>query len=138
MRRSIQSILTLARDERGIELVEMLAFTPLVFMVMLIAWQFILIGYTGLVAAAAARAGARAAVVLEDVNQAVSAASPDFDGRRSLSVSGGCSPYAGQPVTVRVELETPHVTFPFLGPLKVYPKVTGTATMRCEPPFDAP
>lgn len=128
----------LARDERGVELIEFLAFVPVTFLILLVAWQFILVGYTGIAAAGAAREGARAAVTLEDIDRAVTWGSPGFDGRRRWTVTGGCPPYAGNPVTVQVWLEIPHVVFPFIGALNVYPEVTAKATMRCEPPFDAP
>jgi hypothetical protein len=128
----------LTRDECGVELIEFLGFVPIAMLVILIAWQFIMVAYTGIVAAAAAREGARAAVTLEDVGRAVIWASPGFDGRRQWRVSGGCPYYAGNAVTVQVQLETPHVVFPFLGALDRYPRVTAEASMRCEPPFDAP
>ncbi|PMP77395.1 MAG: pilus assembly protein TadE [Roseiflexus castenholzii] len=119
----------LLRDERGIELIEFLGFVPIAMLVILIAWQFIMVAYTGIVAAA---------VTLEDVGRAVIWASPGFDGRRQWRVSGGCPYYAGNAVTVQVQLETPHVVFPFIGALGYYPRVTAEASMRCEPPFDAP
>jgi hypothetical protein len=127
-----------ARDERGVELIEFLAFVPVAFLILLVAWQFILVGYTGIAAAGAAREGARAAVTLEDIDRAVTWGSPGFDGRRRWTVSGGCPAYAGNPVVVQVWLEIPHVVFPFIGALNVYPEVTAKATMRCEPPFDSP
>jgi hypothetical protein len=132
------SFVRLARDERGVELIEFLGFIPIVLLMVAVAWQFMLVGYTGVVAAGAAREGARAAVTLEDVGSAVTRSSPGFEGRRRWSVSGGCPYYAGNAVTVQVWLEVPHVTLPFLGALNLYPEVPVRATMRCEPPFDAP
>ena len=105
---------------------------------MLVAWQFILVGYTGVVASAAAREGARAAVTREDVGRAVTWGSAGFDGRRSWNVAGSCPDYAGSPVAVTVRLEVPHVVFPFIGALVGYPQVTAVATLRCEPPFQSP
>lgn len=95
----------LTRDERGVELIEFLAFVPVAFLILLVAWQFILVGYTGIAAAGAAREGARAAVTLEDIDRAVTWGSPGFDGRRRWTVSGGCPAYAGNPVIVQVWLE---------------------------------
>ncbi|MBC8163840.1 MAG: pilus assembly protein TadE [Roseiflexaceae bacterium] len=129
----------LLRDERGIETVEFLAFFPVVLLTVAVLWQFVLIGYTGLVAAGAAREGARAAVTQENVGAAVAWASPGFpDNRRQYTISGACSIYAGTPAAVNVRLQVPHVVFPFLGGLGGYPWVEAKATMRCEPPFDMP
>lgn len=127
-------------DEHGVELIEFLGFVPLVLLILVIAWQFILVGYTGVVASGAAREGARAAAVREDVDRAVRFASPGFDGRRQWTALGGypCSTYSGGPVTIQVRLEVPHVTFPFIGALNQYPVVTSKATMRCEPPYQSP
>jgi Flp pilus assembly protein TadG len=137
MRRSSIMVRRLAGDERGVELIEFLGFVPLVLLVFFIVWQFILITYTGLVTAGTAREGARAAVTLEAIDPAVAWGSPGFDGRREWSASASCQAYAGGPTTVEVALETPRVTFPFLGALSRYPQVQSEATMRCEPPFDA-
>ncbi|HEU4323631.1 MAG TPA: TadE/TadG family type IV pilus assembly protein [Roseiflexaceae bacterium] len=128
----------LLRDERGAELVEFLGFLPLVLMIIVVGWQFALVGYTGVVAASAAREGARAAAAGEDAGQAVVWASPGFDRRREWTSSGVCFGGSGQPVTVRVQLEVPHVAVPFLGSLGVRPKVSASATLRCEPPYEAP
>jgi hypothetical protein len=137
MVRAITQLRRLAREERGVELIEFLGFFPLILLVFFIAWQFILIGYTGVVAAGAAREGARAAVTRTAIGDAVAWGSPGFDGRRQWAVSGSCPDYAGGPVTVQVWLEVPHVTLPFLGSLR-YPRVSAKATLRCELPFDAP
>jgi Flp pilus assembly protein TadG len=137
MKRSIAGAGRLARDERGVELIEFLGFVPLVLLVFFIVWQFIMIGYTGLVSAGAAREGARAAVTQEDVGRGVTWGSPGFDGRRGWEASASCAAYTGGPATVQVSLEAPHVTFPFPGALSRYPRVPAEATMRCEPPFDA-
>lgn len=118
-----------ALDEGGTELVEILAFFPIVCLILLIAWQFILIGFTGERAAAAAREGARRAAVAEPVGPAVEWATPEFDGRRRW-IGGAC----GGPV--EVFLEIPHVIFPFIGGLGRYPEVPTRAEFRCEPPFD--
>ncbi|MEM8531304.1 MAG: TadE/TadG family type IV pilus assembly protein [Chloroflexota bacterium] len=132
-----QCVASIVRDERGVEAIELLGIIPLVTLILLVAWQTMLIGYTGIVAAEAAREGARAAVTGGNIDQAVTWGSPDFDGRRDWDISQPCTDYLGESVTVQVSLETPHVIFPFLGALSDYPKVTAKATMRCEQPFHA-
>jgi hypothetical protein len=129
----------LLHDERGIELIEFLGFFPLVLLILVLAWQLILVGYTGIVANGAAREGARAAVVREDIDRAVRFASPGFDGRRHWTLlSPPCIRGTRAPVRIQVQLEVPHVTFPFVGALNAYPNVTAEATMRCEPPYQSP
>lgn len=123
-------------NERGAAIIEYIGFFPLVLLVLVIAWQFVLVGYTGIIAAGAAREGARAAATREDVERAVRNASLGFDGRRWWQPLAGypCSDYSSHPVTIQVQLEVPHVLFPFVGSLGNYPKVTQRATVRCEPP----
>lgn len=129
----------LLRDERGIELIEFLGFFPLVLIILVLGWQLLLVGYTGIVANGAAREGARAAAVREDIDQAVRFASPGFDGRRTWALRSPPCVYASRaPVRIEVRLEVPHVTFPFVGALNAYPEVIGEATMRCEPPYQSP
>lgn len=132
----IKAANTLAQSERGAAIIEYIGFFPLVLLVLVIAWQFLLVGYTGIIAAGAAREGARAAATREDVERAVRNASPGFDGRRQWRPLAGypCSGYSSHPVTIQVQLEVPHVLFPFVGSLGSYPKVTQRATVRCEPP----
>ncbi|MCU0491722.1 MAG: pilus assembly protein TadE [Chloroflexaceae bacterium] len=136
----VQNTRRLLADERGVELIEFLGFFPLVLLTLAVAWQFILVGYTGVVASGAAREGARAAATRENVDRAVRFASPGFDGRRQWRPLAGypCSAYSANPVTIEVQLEIPNVILPFLGALNSYPKVTTVATMRCEPPYNAP
>jgi hypothetical protein len=124
----------LLRDERGVELIEFLGFFPLALLLLVIVWQFILVGYAGLFASGAAREGARAAATREDVERAVRHASPGFDGRRRWRALAGypCAGFRNHPVTIEVELEVPHVSFPFVGPLDAYPRVTQVMTVRCE------
>lgn len=106
----------------------------LVFPTLLMGLQFMSVGYAGEVVAGAAREGARAAAVGEDVNAAVTASSSGFDGRRWWTPLAGypCTPYSQNWVTIQVTLEVPHVTFPLSGPLEKYPTVTSRATARCE------
>jgi hypothetical protein len=125
----------LAADERGVELVEFLGFIPILLLLLVFAWQFLLVGYTGIIASGAAVEGARAAATRENVERAVRNASPGYDGQREWR------PLAGYPcnggshlVTIQVRLEVPHVSFPFVGGLGRYPNVTRIGTVRCEPP----
>jgi hypothetical protein len=123
----------LVHDERGVELIEFLGFFPLALLLLMIVWQFILVGYAGLIASGAAREGARAAATREDVEQAVRRASPGFDQRRRWRALGGYPCSGSRPVTIEVQLEVPHVSFPFIGALDAYPRVKQVATVRCEP-----
>jgi hypothetical protein len=136
----LKPIKRLINDERGAELIEFLGIFPIVLLTFAIVWQFMLVGYTGIVASGAAREGARAAAVRADVERAVKFASPGFDGRREWTALAGypCTTSGGNPVTIQVRLEIPHVIFPFLGALDAYPKVAAVATMRCEPPYQSP
>lgn len=132
----IEAANALARSERGAAIIEYIGFFPLVLLVLVIAWQFVLVGYTGIIAVGAACEGVRAAATREDVDRAVRNTSPGFDGRRQWQPLAGypCSGYSSHPVTIQVQLEVPHVLFPFVGSLGSYPKVTRRATVRCEPP----
>jgi len=47
------------RDERGAETVELIAGLPLLFLFVLVGWQLLAVGYTAMVASAAARECAR-------------------------------------------------------------------------------
>jgi hypothetical protein len=123
----------LAANERGVQLIEVIGYFPLVLLIFVFAWQLLLVGYTGILAANAARDGARAAAVFEDVERAVRNATPGFDGRREWTGLAGYPCSSNNPVTIQVRLEIPHVSFPFIGPLNFYPWVTQHATVRCEP-----
>ena len=120
-------------DERGVELVEFLGFFPFILLTLVFAWQYMLVGYTGLIASSAAREAARAAATHEDIYRAAENASPGFDDRRDVRPIAGYPCAGNNPVTIDVMLEAPHVTFPFVGALGAYPQVTQRATVRCEP-----
>ena len=113
-------------NERGAETIEFLMLTPLVILTALIAWQLLLVGYTGVVAAGAAREGARAAAVGEDVNGAVQTSAA---GLRAEVVAGR---RCGSPLcTVKVKVQVPKVKLPFISGVK-YPWIHAEATMRNE------
>lgn len=122
-------------DERGTTAIELLGYFPIVMLILVFVWQILLVGYTGIIATGAAREGVRAATTRENVEQAVRYASPGFDGRRGWMALAGYPCLNGQQrVTIQVELETPHVLFPFVDALNFYPRVVQQATARCEPP----
>ncbi len=122
----------LARDERGAELVEFVGLFPLVLLTLAIAWQFLLAGYTGIIASGTAREGARAAAVGEDVDRAVRLSSPGFDDRRQWAGIAGYPCSGANPVTIQVRLQIPLIDLPLIGALDAAPWVTSTATARCE------
>ena len=117
----------IAKEERGAEAIEFVGLVPLVLLVALLSWQLILVGYAGIVAAGAAREGARAAAVDQDVAGAVSASSAGL----SVEVVGAGG---GEMRTVQVRVQVPKVPLPLLGAIE-YPWVYSAATMRYEGPF---
>ena len=114
----------LLQDERGAEAIEFVGLLPLVLLMALFAWQMILVGYAGIVAAGAAREGARAAAVDRSVNAAVQAGSAGLRAE-VVSTSGG------EMRTVRVRVQVPKVALPFVRNIE-YPWVYASATMRWE------
>ena len=129
----------LIRDEQGVQSIEFLGFFPLVLLTMMIFWQLAAVGYTGVVAAGAAREGAVTAARGGNVDAAVRNASSGFDGRRWWRyLTPPCSTFSGAPVTVEVELEVPHIEFAFFGALDKYPRVKAQSTARCEIGFSFP
>jgi hypothetical protein len=123
----LQRLLTKIREERGIEVIEFVGVLPLILMVALIIWQFILFANVALITASAAREGARAAATYEDAHGAVARTVGDFE----YWVSAGSCSGAGSPVRVRVRLKIPVVGIPFVGSL---PEMwtDHTAVARCE------
>jgi len=111
-------------DERGAETIEFLMATPLIIFAALVAWQLLLVGYTGVVAAGAAREGARAAAVGQNVDSAVRAASA---GLRAEVVTSRCSDLC----QVRVKVQVPKIQLPFISGIQ-YPWIYADATMRYE------
>ena len=118
-------------NEDGAETVEFVGTLPLVVITIAIIWQFSLLGYTAVVAAGAAREGARAAAVGANCRGAAAQASPGWDGgTRTVSCSR-----SGEMVTAEVRLEVLRAPIPLIGTLPSYPWVTSRASMRYEPPF---
>ncbi len=109
--------------EDGAEMIEFLGLLPILLMVGLIIVQLLLAGQTMMVALSAAREGARAAVVCEDVGSAVARASPGF--APQISTQDGADD-----VKVIVGLQVPTIDIPFVHTLM--PVVQESATMRKE------
>ncbi|GAA1884084.1 TadE/TadG family type IV pilus assembly protein [Streptantibioticus ferralitis] len=100
-----------AHGDRGQISVEMLGITPLILVVLLLVWQFVLVGYTYTLAGNAADEAARAAAVGADPQAAARADLPQAwtDGA-AASVSSG----TGDVVTARVSLRVPMLLPGFL------------------------
>jgi pilus assembly protein CpaE len=122
-------------DERGVEIVEFLGIMPLLLMIGLIIWQFLIVGHTMLITESAAREGARAAAAHKDCNFAVYKAI----GLKAIPIywpdiqCGRCSG-SGGPVEVTVRLRIPIVPNPWVritGPIWTEAK----AVFRCEPKY---
>ncbi len=109
--------------EDGAEMIEFLGLLPILLMVGLIIVQLLLAGQTMMVALSAAREGARAAVVCEDVGSAVARASPGFSPQ--ISIQDGADD-----VKVVVGLQIPTIDIPYVHTLM--PVVQENATMRKE------
>jgi pilus assembly protein CpaE len=102
------------RDERGQVSVELLGITPLILIVLLLVWQFVLLGYTFTLAGNAADEAARAAAVGRDP---VAAATSDLPSAWASNASVTTAT-DGDVVTAHVALRVPvlvpgFVSFPF-------------------------
>lgn len=116
------------REERGAETVELVAGLPLLFLFVLVGWQLLAIGYTAMVASAAARECARQ----EAVNQSgVAAAQRVLGGWAtgwSVQRMGG-----GDTRGCRVRVHPPQVPLPFRLHERIrLPPVEVVAWMRWE------
>jgi Flp pilus assembly protein TadG len=120
MNRNFHSVFS---NEDGSEIIEFLGLLPLLLMIGLIIVQVLLAGQTIMVANSAAREGARAAAVCEDVGGAVVRASPGFSPQIQRIPNG-------TEVTVKVSLQVPTIGIRFLQTMM--PIVTGSSTMRFE------
>jgi len=115
------------RDKKGIETIEFIGLFPLILLALLIIWQLMLVGYTVIIAASAAREGARAAVVDKNPYLAVEQVS---SGRAEVvSITGG------EMKSVKVRARIPKINLPLIGYLPNLPYVYQTATMRYESPY---
>jgi hypothetical protein len=137
-------------DEKGIELIEFIGLLPIILMVGLIIWQFMVFANTWLIVSNAAREGARKAATYEyftslgkeDVKKAVRDTCGGLDCEVDLSPDGllpgilkRCSPYVcrgeGGCVFVTVKAKLPLVGIPYVGRIgEIW--VRSTAIMYCE------
>ena len=117
----------LSADDRGQVTVELLGITPLILVVLVALWQFVLVGYTYTLAGNAADEGARTAAVGGDVQAAVR---QDLPQAWADGASSDAS-FSGAVATVAVHLKVP-VLFP--GGLDFPFTVTGTAGAAQEQP----
>ena len=117
------------RAEQGVEIVEFVGIMPLLLMIGLVVWQFMVFGHVALITSAAAREGARAAAAYESAHGAVARSVGSYDYR----VSGGSCGAPGSPVRVTVRLRIPIIDIPYVPLPEMW--TTHTATMRCEPPW---
>jgi pilus assembly protein CpaE len=107
-----------ARGDRGQVTVEFLGMVPLIILVLVLVWQFVLVGYTFTLAGNAADEAARAAAVGQDAGAAAQSDLPSgWDASTSVSRSGGMA-------HAEVRLKVP-VLFP--GALSFPFTVTGSA-----------
>lgn len=126
-----KQLLRWVRQEDGIEILEFVGLFPLVLLTIMIIWQFMLVGYTAIIVASAAREGARATAVREDCYNAVVRASPGWDdSTRQIQCQVN-----GDTVIVTVKLQIPKTQLPLIGSLPGYPWMPSTAVMRYEPPY---
>lgn len=114
-------------DEQGVELVEFIGILPLLLVVTLIGFQIFLVGHTMVVAASAAREGARALAVCprEDVAGAIQRASPGYTPEIREQSRGGTTS------RVVVALQIPTIRIAHFIEERM-PKVAASATMRTE------
>jgi len=114
-------------DERGFELIEFIGAVPLILMIGLIIWQFMVFAHASMIANSAAQEGARAAAVYEPVDLAVRRSSPGYE----VQIPGGeCSGIRGEIVTVRVRLRVPVTWIPFVSLPDIWTQ--GVARAWCE------
>lgn len=105
-----------ARDDRGQTTVEFLGMLPLILLVLVLCWQFVLVGYTFILAGNAADKAARASAVGGDCQ---AAGQEDLPAAWSSAAQISCPDHSyGELATARVALKVPvlfpgSVTFPF-------------------------
>lgn len=113
-------------DERGVELIEFIGTAPLIIIVALIVWQFMVFAHCAMVTQSAAREGARAAATYENTYGAVKTTMRDFE----FTVIPGFCGGKGDMVKVRVRAKVPIINIPFIPISEVWTDSTGVA--RCE------
>jgi hypothetical protein len=96
-------------SDAGLEVVEFVVITGLIMVVGLIIWQFMVFGHTQMITANAAREGARAASVCEDIGDAVNRTREGYHAEWDYSPIPIPCFWGGQPVTIRVRMDLPTV-----------------------------
>ncbi|GAB3958828.1 TadE/TadG family type IV pilus assembly protein [Streptomyces sparsus] len=112
--------------DRGQTSVEFLGMAPLILLVLVLLWQFVLVGYTFTLAGNAADEAARACAIGEDAG---AAAQEDLPGAWQADADTTCARNPGGMARAGVDLKVPvlfpgSVDFPFT--------VTGTAGAASE------
>ena len=115
-------------NERGVATFEFLGMVPFFLMTAIIVWQAGLFGHTLIVAASAAREGARAMAVEEDCYAAADNASYNWDGGSKQIV---CY-QSGDKAVAKVTLQVKDAVIPMIGEFE-WNWITQTASMRVEP-----
>jgi hypothetical protein len=95
--------------DAGLEVVEFVVITGLIMVVGLIIWQFMVFGHTQMITANAAREGARAASVCEDIDDAIDRTRAGYEAEWDYDPIPIPCLFGGQPVTIRVRLDLPTV-----------------------------
>ena len=98
-----------AQDDAGLEVVEFVVITGLIMVVGLIIWQFMIFGHTQMITASAAREGARAASVCENIGDAVRRTREGYHAEWDYYPIPSPCFWGGQPVTIRVRMDLPTV-----------------------------
>ena len=115
-------------EERGIELIEYIGTAPLIIIVGLIVWQFMVFAHCALVTHSAAREGARRAATYEPIGPAVATTMGGFGYQL---FAGGCGG-KGDMVKVRVRGRVPIIDIPFVPIPEIWTDSTGVSW--CEEP----
>jgi pilus assembly protein CpaE len=103
-----------ARGDRGQVSVELLGITPLILLVLLLVWQFVLLGYTFTLAGDAADRAARAVAVGEDPTAAAERDLPSAWASGAAVSTGGSGDVVTAHVALRVPVLVPgFAAFPF-------------------------
>lgn len=115
--------------ERGAQTVEIVAALPLLLFLALVGWQLLAVGYTGMVASAAARECARAYAVDGNGYGAAMRVIGTWSSGYRVQLLGG-----GDMRGCEVRLQPPAIRMPFRIPIQL-PWVQVTAWMRWERRF---
>lgn len=122
--------LEILHEEDGSQLLEFIAILPILASIILIGWQFFLVGHTFLVTLNGAREGARALAVCGasagDANAAIMRAIPGVLRPQMVSASRG-----GSSTQVQVQTAIPVIDF-WQNYQEYLPPVRFAATMRTE------